>query len=396
MDIELDTLMNESISAGYLAAGMPSALVAKKTGIAAVTHDRVGRIYRAGRSMPWSGDEDAVLRALLGRVDEEEIADRLGRTLTSVHLRWKRDLRIPAPSKTPGTLTGLKVSDMLGIEIHKLCYLIDHGQMPGRCMPGGRSIRLVEYSDLVRWCVNPENWPHFKFERVQDEHIRRLIELRRVRWNDDWWTARQVADYHHINIRDVPRYIKIGRLSGVQIMNYDGRRDTSEPQAWALWFVRRSDAQTLKIVRGKGSGMTSGMHKGAVSARAKDFIGLARGAGLPYKAIGCMTHMSERKVMSIIYLREKRGELTQFIDWHDVAGRFPCIGRAVVRYIAGWPLSIDQVSLLRSVLLGWGAHYRVTLPGTRMPRMSVDVLHEMEALFNTAGVYPFGNVSKII
>ncbi len=375
MRAELDAMLNEAVAGGYLAAGVPVALVEKRTGVKAGHAVRTGRIWRAGGSMPWSADEDAVLRQSLGCMSEREIAARLGRSITAVHLRWKRDLRLPAPSKTPGTLTGRRAADLLGVGMHLMSYFVDRGMVPGRLMPGDRKIRLIEYADLLRWSVNPEHWIYFKPERVRDAHIRRMIDLRRDRWGDEWWTTRRAADYH-----------------GVQVVNYDGRRNVNDLPAWSYWFVCRSEVMAAKFYRGKGSAMAmaNGQRKGALPAEARAFMLLARGAGLPYKAIAGMMHLKTKRVEYTVCTIEQRSGGIPFVDWRDVSSRLPCIGRAAASFIAGRPLSTDQVSILRSVMLAWGDRYGVALPGTRMPYMTIKVLKEMNARLDCAGVYPFG------
>jgi hypothetical protein len=113
-------------------------------------------------------------------------------------------------------------------------------------MAGGRKIRLIERVVLRRWAANPQHWLYFNPAAVRDAGLRRLLALRQARWGDAWWTARRVADYHGVHVKDVLRYIKSGRLRAVQAqVSLSGRH----PQRrWANWFVLRSDATRPDLV----------------------------------------------------------------------------------------------------------------------------------------------------
>jgi len=73
------------------------------------------------KPLPWSEREDEFLRQNLGVLSEEEIGAALRRTLTAVHLRWKRDLGLPAPSKTPGYMTANQAAKILAVDVHAVC-----------------------------------------------------------------------------------------------------------------------------------------------------------------------------------------------------------------------------------------------------------------------------------
>ena len=107
-----------------------------------------------------------------------------------------------------------------------------------------------------------------------------------------------------------------------------------------------------------------------------------------------MMKQPPKRVESKIYIRRLNGLEVPFVDWREHAARFPGIGRAMVRFIAGRPVSRGQMSLLRGVMLAWGAHYQVALPQTRMPRITPGILREMRGLLIAAGVDPFANMEQ--
>lgn len=188
----------------------------------------------------WSAEEDAFLKENMANMTDAELAQALGRSEIAVHLRWERDLRLPARSKVPGILTAHQAAEMLGIDGHKTAHWVDMGLIPGRNMPGERVMRLIEEQALIRWAVNPKNWVYFDIQQVRDAHLKRLLELRAERWGDKWWTTAQVAEYHGADVHDVMRAIRLGRLRATQPqVCLSGRH---KKRKWGYWYVLRSEA----------------------------------------------------------------------------------------------------------------------------------------------------------
>jgi hypothetical protein len=272
MQIDLiDLAVNQAIAS----SGMKRNYIAARSNIPQIMKKETDKVERYGR---WSLEEDNFLRKNLGVLSEEQIARKLGRTKTAVHLRWKRDLLLPAPSKHPNILTANQAADMLNIEIHAFCWWCDHGLIPARVLPGERRIRAIDRLDFKLWVINPQNWIYFDWKRIADPNLRRLCELRSQRWNDEWWTARQVADYHGVDVRNVSMMIKRGELHGVQ--THVSRGGRHEKRAWAFWYVRKSDAIQAKFFTGKGS---AGWQPGE---RATQWMLKARKLGWGWTAIG--------------------------------------------------------------------------------------------------------------
>jgi hypothetical protein len=246
-------------------------------GISAV--GQVAVHVKRAKSREWSLEEEDFLRSALGHLDEEVIAARLGRSRTGVHLHWKRDMRLPAPSKAPGIVTAQGAAKMLGIDGHKTAAWVDVGLIPGRMMSGQRNIRLIDRRAFERWVCNPDNWVYFDPLAVREEKLRRLIRMRMMRWGDRWWTTRQVAAHHRVDVKDVTRYIKLKKLPAYRPAFSIGGR---HPQRrWGPWFVLKSEATRpgLRFVR-RGDDMC------AVSPAAKRWIHRALRMGMNCVEIG--------------------------------------------------------------------------------------------------------------
>ena len=191
------------------------------------------------------------MRCNLGYLSEEDIALALGRTVMAVHLRWRRDLRLPAPSRAPGWLTATQAALLLGLDGHKVTHWCDVGLIPSRRMPGDRQVRLIRIVTLERWVISTANWIYFDWRKIPDARLRRLCELRQQRWGDEWWTTGQAADYHGVSGKDVLRLILRGEIPAVQAKVSRGGRH--HERNWSNWYVLKSDAVKAQFVRGKGN-----------------------------------------------------------------------------------------------------------------------------------------------
>jgi hypothetical protein len=196
----------------------------------------------------WTPEEEAFMIANLGIMSETEIGRALGRTAAAVHIRWSRELDATAPSKDPNVITGNRAAELLGIDVHVIMGWVDMGLMPGRMMAGERKIRLIDRQALRRWVLNPMNWPYFDQARVRDTDLKRMLKKRARRWGDEWWSTRQVADYHGVKTGDVIRYAKLGRIETFRLPVSLGGRYSN--RTWSNHFVLRSVAIRMNFTRG--------------------------------------------------------------------------------------------------------------------------------------------------
>lgn len=244
----LDDLIEMALSKGELESGVPARIVAARSPEMAARNGH-GELVE-GRSPTWSEGEDKFLRENLGLMSDAEIGQALGRSEIAVHLRWKRDLGLPGPTKDPRYLTARGVGRALGVDEHKPAGWIRNGILAGEQLPSPRLIYRVLKTVLVEWATDPQNWIWFDIENVRDPRLRRMIQDASEAWGDEWWTTNQVAEYHQVHNKDVLRYIQHGKIEAVQAPNLGGRYDNP---GWAHWFILKSEAtrEDLKFVKRK-------------------------------------------------------------------------------------------------------------------------------------------------
>ena len=287
------------------------------------------------KPLPWSEREDEFLRQHLGVLPEEEIGTALGRTRAAVRLRWKRDLGLPAPSKTPGYVTANQAARVLAVDVHTVCRWIERRWVRARPLPfQGRKVWRIRIEDLKRFAVKTEHWMLFRPERVRDPTLARLVTLAIERWDDEWLTPGRVAEMHDVDHRDVNRYIRAGKLPGVK---------------WGNWWIRRSDAERVSFHKGRGTG-----HALDWSEEGDAFLVLARAAGFSLTAIGRLMDWPPQRVRPRLMTLHRTGRIPFLIgkyglegvqyrpedggllvDWRLYLKRFPTLARAMDRFASG-------------------------------------------------------------
>lgn len=398
----IDLLIEQAIVVGELAAGGDFELIRTRSPGMPVASLTGGKRPKTAKALSWSDSEDEFLRQNLGLLSEDEMASKLGRSATAVHLRWKRDLRLPAPSKDPRYITATKAAQMLDIDAHKVVGWVDQGRMPGERMAGKRRIRRIPRLAFRRWLVKPDHWMLFDVERIKDDQLCRLVRLARTRWGDEWWSLRQAADYHEADTKDVLRYVYRQEIPAVRVENIAGR--SSNP-GWAHWFVRRSDAIKLVIHRGSGGS------RRAWSEGGDAFMLLAFAVGLPTGAIAWLMggdwpakRVSYR--LDALRKRDQIPELTakyelaiatrgkvMFCDWRLHWRRFPRLAQAMSALDndlnnEGRPeLKPDDIPLVRGVLSTWAKWHGVK--GSLRGRMSAERVIAVSRRLLAHGVSPF-------
>ena len=342
---KLEALLDVLVSQAELASGATPEMVAAAGGKIGPC---MGLEMHVARRRRWTEEEDRVLEEHLGIWTEEQIGRALGRSACAVKIRWKRELHLQAPSKHPAILTARNVARVLGVDEHKASSWVDKGILPGTAMAGGRLIRRIQKVDFLRWALNPKNWIWFDIRKVPDMRMRRLMEKRAERWGDEWWTSRQVADYYGVDVQDVKRQIKMGKLCGVQAKMRGGR---SKDPAWANWLILRSEATKAGFVIRKTG--TSGRDP-IISEEGEAFMLLAYAVGCSLNAIGRLQKVDAQTVANRMkrlmelgqaeMVSEKYGLEIQFqdgmiwADWREHEGQFPRIARAMREfdaYLAG-------------------------------------------------------------
>ena len=255
----------------------------------AVRLDRGARGSSHPREKAWSSEEETFLRENAGVLYDAEIAGRMERTVAAVHIRRQR-AGLPSPLRHPDFITANRAAAMLGVDAHKVSGWIDSGLLPGviyakqgRPNKAGLYIRRVRVVTFKRWITRPLNWIYFDPLAIPDPALRRLAGLAYARWDDEWWTTRQLADYHGLDDSHwVQQKLHRGEIPGVQAFNRGGRQP--EP-AWSNWFIRRSDAVQARFITGKGDAQRVRAEEQSWSPRADAWILRARAAGMIYREI---------------------------------------------------------------------------------------------------------------
>jgi hypothetical protein len=247
----IDALIEFAVMAADVAENRNTARLQKQSRMPAALCSS-GAVYSGTKAPRWTAEEDDFLRKNQPFMSDDELAVALGRSANAVHLRWERDMGMPARSKTGEWLTGREASSMLGLDEHAISHWCDVGLIPHRIMPGGSNIRLVRRVTLYRWAVNPENWIYFNWRAIPDDHLKRLCAHMAAKWGDEWWNTRQVADLHQVDPKDVLRLALRGELPAKQAQaSLCGRH---KDPFWLNWFVKRSDAFQVRFRKGRGAG----------------------------------------------------------------------------------------------------------------------------------------------
>lgn len=238
---EVDLAIELSVAEARISHGTRPSLAAYGTST------RMGSLLRragnkrhvGGRHDAWSPEHKEYVRQMMGYMTFEEIGAMCGgRSAMAVRILIRRN-GWPAASKKPHELTACQVAKLMGVCGKLVIRLIELGILPGRVLPGGKNIHVVQRAVLDGWLINPMNWIYFKPLRILDPRLRRLVALAQARWPDKWLTTGQAAKILGLkNSHAVHARIKRGQIPG---------------RRWNNWLVLRSDIEHLDIVPGKGS-----------------------------------------------------------------------------------------------------------------------------------------------
>lgn len=270
MSFDLDALIDDAVVYGELRDGTDAAWLARRVDPRRVSvMSKLVPAQNVGKEREWTAEEDEFLLRHFMVMSDEALAQALGRTADGVHIHWERTLRLPARSKHPEWPNMHEVARLLGVPCSKVFRkLIRRGILPGRKLPLGADVWVVQRRDLLRFVCNPRNWVYFKLERVQDPQIRRLIELRKAMWGDAWWSPGEVAAYHGVSLTVVNKYVNLGKLPAVR---------------WYNWHILRSDAVRFPFQAGKGT------HYRLWTERGDAFLLLGRAIGFSWGDLDVLT-----------------------------------------------------------------------------------------------------------
>ena len=348
---ELDALLDEAVLDGALASGRAPALAARQFGVArtfAAAMTIASSSPMHGFANQWTSEEDAFLRRWAGVMGWEDIAAELGRTRTAVALRchW---LELPALRTHPAYITGLGMSQALGVDSKAIMRLIYGGILRAELAPT-RSERMwrMRRTAFYAWATNPLNWVYFvrsarRPERIADETLRRLVIRRAAGWDDEWWEIGRVADYHGVIHQEVNRLIRAGRIAAVK---------------WGNWWVLRSEATRPDL---RFHTVETGAFVRDSTPASDAFLVLATAVGIPRMQIAWMMGRGNRSYttsrlaaihrhgyapwliraygLPVLY---RASDDALWADWRPLAHRFPRLARAWTRAQSGRPWRLAE------------------------------------------------------
>ena len=227
------------------------------------------------RTRPWTRKEDNFLTENLGRLSVEQCGQEIGRSRNAVKVHYTRmGLKAPSQQRTVW-LNGNIAARLLSMEWKTMALLARRKILPIQYLKLDKRIfSRIKRISLYVWAVNPENWIYFKPERVRDPILRRLIELRRIRWVDEWLTVGQVARICGKDRRFINHFINSGRLPA---------------RRWGNWHIKLSDLMA--------NPPDPSRRKYIFSERADEFILKAReDLHLNFPAIGRMMKIYDEQV----------------------------------------------------------------------------------------------------
>ncbi len=330
--LDLDSL----IAQAELETGLDPAVVAARSPGARVSG--LLKIPGHSRGAVWTPAEEQFLAENIGFMDEQELAEALGRTVPAIKIRRYRHLELAAPGHGHRFLSANRMAHALGIDGHTTVKLVDRGLLPA-WRYSHRQIRLARRSTFLRWAVNPMHWPYFlrsvrDTSRLNDDHLRRLVERQKSRWKDEWWSTGQVADYHGIHHTDVNRAVHAGRIAGLKFGN---------------WWILRSEATRPGLFFSTGSG--SGGHDWSEEADCFILIGVA--LGVKQEALAALMDWPVRTVSSRLRALRQRGHIPDLVakyglklyydprtgqldgSWADYGYKFPRLKLVATRSTRG-------------------------------------------------------------
>lgn len=418
--MDLDALVSQAL----IETGAPRAQVAFRDPRAArlvITSQRRGR----SPSLAWTPEEDRFVREHYLHLTDTEIGRVLGRSEAGVHIRRERVLRLPARSKQADDLTANQIAEGLHVDIHSVMGLIDRGLLPGWILKHEQdTYRMVKRVTLLRFITNPLNWIYFKPDQVGAhpprrtvakydaefwQHARRLVQIARSRWADDWLTPAQVGARHGVTHMAVNNAIHEGKIRGVK---------------WGNWHILRSEATKpglyFAIGKGRGSPLTW-------TAAGDAFLLLARAVGFSVNAIQALMGYQYNQRVSYRLAELERLHLTRktitrfdlpiavsrsghagrdglpgcdlFADWKRYRKRFKALAAAMDKFKRREPLAERDRQYVRGVFKTWALRFyrrsdRAALLGRlyTASNQSDQTLRAIYQQLQRAGVDPYKRV----
>ena len=244
MTSNLDAVLDQIAAEAELETGTPPGLAASRYPQVSVsaTYAFIITDYANGR-LPWSPEQDKVIRQWYGRVGRTELARRVNEVLhrelktnkfsrspASIAIR-ARTIGVPAYTGDETEVCVAQAARELGLERHILDQAITRGELPSRRK--GKQ-RYIKRRHLADWIV--------KFKGRQQAQI----EILKAVAGEDLISKKEAMTLTGLSETHLTRYLKTGVVKAWKLPNLTPGGGRGE------WLVQRQSAETLAAARREG------------------------------------------------------------------------------------------------------------------------------------------------
>lgn len=244
MSLNLDVVLDQIAAEAELKTGTPPGLTASRypqvsvsTNYAFITID-----YPNGR-LPWSPEQDHIIRQWYGRVSRTELARRVNEALhrelktnkfsrsqASIAIR-ARVIGVPAYTGDETEVCVAQAAGELGLERHFLDQALTRGELPS--WRKGKQ-RYIKRHYLANWAV--------KFKERQQTQAEILNALK----GEDLISKKEAMALTGLSETHLTRYLKTGVVKAWKLPSLTPGGGRGE------WLVQRQSAETLAAARQEG------------------------------------------------------------------------------------------------------------------------------------------------
>ena len=361
-EFDLDALIEASAVTAQIAGGASPQWIMQNSNNAQVALLLARQVKpEVARHQPWSKEDYEFVTNHVGLLSDEEMGQRMGRSRAAIKVKRVRK-GLGSVSTRDGYLSARDAAKALGVKCSKkVAGFVRDGLLKGSEAPLDRLFYQIHIDDLKRFACKPENWIYFDPKRVEHPEIRRLVLRQMRRWNDEWWTAAQVARYHGVDSHIVNHIIYKGRLPG---------------RLYGKWYVRRSVAIAPTVTFPTGRGVVNKLICEQID-EFDSFMVVAVAVGLSYGVVEKLAGEPPRTIGHRYITLRRLGRLQDaaalggyevsanqdgdgWIHCGRVRGRFPFLDRIIAKFVCRRSCSTDERRIVAGVLESWARYHAVT------------------------------------
>lgn len=244
MNLTLDTMLDQIAAEAELNTGTPPGLTASRYPQVSVSTDYAFVVadYANGR-LPWSPEQDNVIRQWYGRVGRTELTRRVNEALHQ-ELKTGRISRSPASIAIRARMIGVpaytgdetevcvaQAAGELGLQRHFLDQAITRGELPSRRK--GKQ-RYIKRRYLTNWAI--------KYKERQQAQTEILAAVK----GEDLISKKEAMALTGLSETHLTRYLKTGVVKAWKLPNLTPGGGRGE------WLVQRKSTETLAAARREG------------------------------------------------------------------------------------------------------------------------------------------------